>query len=66
MKDSLISKAESNYKVAGDGEPMCGACTNFISPDACKLVSGTISEKGTCDLFAPQDVEAALFGGANG
>lgn len=70
-QDSLVSKQEANYKTAPDGEPSCGSCMNFISPAACKLVSGTISENGTCDLYQSQDtanpdLASMLFGGAGG
>lgn len=68
-EESGISKVEANYKVAGEGEPPCSSCGNFISPDACKLVSGTISDKGTCDLYTvpeDQDLESVLFGGQGG
>lgn len=71
MDDNLVSKTEANYKVAGEGESPCATCSQFIPPDACKLVSGTISDKATCDMYSPQeqsseDLSSMLFGGSDG
>jgi hypothetical protein len=32
----------------------CNKCVNFDPPNACKLVAGTISPAGWCQLFAPK------------
>ena len=64
--NSLIAKKEANYRVAQEGEPTCSGCDNFAAPDKCKLVSGTISEKATCDLYSSGDLEDKLFGGIDG
>jgi hypothetical protein len=32
----------------------CNKCVNFEPPNACKLVAGTISPAGWCQLFAPK------------
>jgi len=71
--DKLVAKEEANYKVDSQGDSPCGSCANFISPSSCKLVSGTISENGTCDMYQPVEADAAgadapdlmsqLFGG---
>ncbi len=37
-----------------DGQK-CSICVNFIAPNACKLVNGTISPEGYCIAFAPKD-----------
>ena len=70
MPEKLVSKEDANYKVSGEDEALCANCANFISPDACKLVHGAISEKGTCELFEPKtdgmELMDILFGGDNG
>lgn len=67
---NLISKAEANYQKDSGGEAPCASCANFIAPDACSAVEGTISENGTCDLYSAKDSEgqlmSMLFGGSNG
>jgi hypothetical protein len=69
MEENLVPKAEAGYRVAQEGESTCASCANFIAPDACKLLAGTISENGVCDLFSPMenvDIDTVLFGGSNG
>ena len=36
-----------------DGK-MCSACTQFEAPGSCKLVDGSISPDGWCQLFTPK------------
>ena len=36
-----------------DGK-MCSACTQFEAPGSCKLVDGSISPNGWCQLFTPK------------
>lgn len=35
----------------------CGLCTNFITPNACRVVDGTIVPTGYCLSFAPKDID---------
>jgi hypothetical protein len=48
-----ISKVAVNYQDHPDGEKRCDKCTQFLPPDACKLVEGTISAQGSCRIFTP-------------
>lgn len=32
----------------------CDKCTNWVAPNACKIVSGVIAPAGWCVAFAPQ------------
>jgi hypothetical protein len=70
----LISKAEANYRKDAEGDSPCSSCSNYISPDSCKVVEGTISATGTSDLYAsaenaasatanPEELMNMLFGG---
>ena len=36
-----------------DGQE-CDKCVNWVAPNACKIVDGTINPKGYCVAFAPQ------------
>lgn len=48
-----ISKVAVNYQDHPDGEKRCDKCTQFLPPDACKLVEGAISAQGSCRIFTP-------------
>jgi hypothetical protein len=32
----------------------CDTCVNFVAPNACKIVDGTINPKGWCVAYAPK------------
>ena len=34
---------------------VCSKCVNFVAPNACKIVAGTIAPTGWCVAFAPKD-----------
>ena len=42
------------YQDHPKGDAQCSKCVNFIAPDACKIVAGTISPNGWCVAFAPK------------
>lgn len=48
-----ISKAAVAYQDHPQGDKRCGKCLQFVPPDSCKMVDGTISPQGYCRLFAP-------------
>ena len=37
-----------------DGQE-CDKCAQWVDPNACKIVAGTINPKGYCVAFAPKD-----------
>ncbi|HEV2365568.1 MAG TPA: high-potential iron-sulfur protein [Caulobacteraceae bacterium] len=43
--------AAVQYRAKPNGAADCSNCTLFQQPDACKVVSGTISPKGWCSLW---------------
>ena len=62
---TVVSEAEAqDQKVAPnlvqyqnmpkDGQ-RCDKCVNWTPPNACKIVSGTISPSGYCVAFAPRE-----------
>lgn len=81
MEDTAVtSKVEANY-IKDGGDAPCSGCVNFLPSASCKLVSGTISPEGSCDLFSSPasdplsteggsaplpDLMTQLFGGSNG
>ncbi len=59
---AAIAKAETTkvtpvtvgYQTKPSNGQQCSGCVQFAPPDACKLVSGTISPGGWCKLYAPK------------
>ncbi len=46
-----ISQADAEYQTTPKGLFSCAACTFFIKPHSCKVVTGDISPTGWCKLF---------------
>lgn len=42
------------YQPHPNGNAECDKCVNWIAPNSCKIVAGTISPKGWCVAFAPK------------
>lgn len=51
---SKFSQAMAKYQPTPKGAQRCEGCIQFESPNACKVVQGTISPSGWCLLFAPK------------
>lgn len=41
------------YQTKPSNGQQCSGCVQFIAPAACKIVSGTISPSGWCELYSP-------------
>lgn len=50
-----MKKAEANYRL-GDEAASCGTCANFLAPDKCSVVEGTIASEGLCDVYTPVEL----------
>ena len=50
-----MTKAQAEYQDTPKGIQMCGTCTLFDEPHACKVVAGDISPNGWCKAFAMAD-----------
>jgi hypothetical protein len=46
-----VSPAEAQYQNTPKGLFSCAACTFFVKPRSCKVVTGDISPQGWCKLF---------------
>jgi hypothetical protein len=46
-----VSQAEAQYQSTPKGLFSCAACTFFIKPRSCKVVTGDIGPTGWCKLF---------------
>ena len=49
-----FNQADVMYQAMPKGDQRCGLCSNFVSPNACKLVKGAISRNGWCQVFSPK------------
>jgi len=46
-----VSQREAQYQNIPKGMLNCAACTFFVRPRGCKVVTGDISPQGWCKLF---------------
>ena len=50
-----IEQAQVQYQNMPKDGAKCSLCVNWIAPNACKIVAGTINPEGWCVAFAPKD-----------
>ena len=50
-----IAQAQVQYQTTPKDGNKCSTCVNFVAPNACKIVAGTISPEGWCIAFAPKE-----------
>jgi hypothetical protein len=46
-----MTKQQAEYQDQPKGILMCGTCTLFIPPAACKVVEGEVKREGWCNAF---------------
>lgn len=54
-QDQKIAQAMVQYQNTPKDKAECDACVNWVPPNACKIVAGTINPKGWCVAFAPKE-----------
>jgi hypothetical protein len=52
--DSKVEQSVVQYQTSPKDGAMCSSCVNFVAPNACKVVAGTISPNGWCVAYAPK------------
>jgi hypothetical protein len=52
--DSKVEQSVVQYQTSPKDGAMCSGCVNFVAPNACKVVSGTIAPNGWCVAYAPK------------
>jgi len=52
--DSKVDQSVVQYQTSPKDGAQCSGCVNFVAPNACKVVKGTISPSGWCVAFAPK------------
>ena len=53
-QDEKLEKPLVQYQDNPKDGQECDKCVNWVAPNACKIVAGSISPKGWCVAFAPQ------------
>lgn len=52
--DSKVEQSVVQYQATPKDGAKCSLCTNFVAPNACKVVKGEISPNGWCAAYAPK------------
>ena len=54
LAQDKIAPAQVQYQTTPKDGQQCDKCVNWVAPNACKIVSGTIAPTGWCLAFAPK------------
>jgi len=54
MAQTKIAQAMVQYQKTPKGDQQCSKCAQFVAPNACQIVDGTIDPNGWCIAFAPK------------
>ncbi len=52
LAQQKASKQAMKYQDKPNGDQRCGNCMQFVAPNQCKVVEGTISPNGYCIAWA--------------
>jgi hypothetical protein len=47
-----VSQASVGYQTSPKGDQQCSNCAQFVPPNACNFVEGTISPSGWCQIWS--------------
>ncbi len=53
-QEKIAQEAVQYQKTPKDGA-QCNKCVNWVDPNACKIVAGTIEPNGWCVAYAPKE-----------
>lgn len=54
-QDEKIAQELVQYQNMPKDGQKCNMCAQWVDPNACKIVAGTISPQGYCVAFAPRE-----------
>ena len=54
-QDAKVPKETVQYQETPKDGQECDKCVNWVAPNGCKIVEGTIAPKGYCVAFAPKE-----------
>jgi hypothetical protein len=52
--DDKLAQSVVQYQETPNDGNKCSGCVNWVEPNACKIVAGTINPNGWCVAFAPK------------
>lgn len=52
--EAKVPQVAVGYQDKPNGSQECSNCRVFIPPHSCKVVAGTISPQGWCEMWAPK------------
>lgn len=50
-----IAQAQVQYQAMPKDGAKCSTCVNWVAPNACQIVAGTINPNGWCVAYAPKE-----------
>jgi hypothetical protein len=54
-QDEKLAQSVVQYQETPKDGAKCSTCVNFVAPNSCKIVAGTINPEGWCVAYAPKD-----------
>ena len=54
-QDAKVPQEAVQYQNMPKDGLECDKCVNWVEPNACKIVAGTINPKGYCVAYAPKE-----------
>lgn len=54
-QDDKLAQNLVQYQTEPKDGAKCSGCVNWVDPNACKIVAGTISPNGWCVAYAPKE-----------
>ncbi len=54
-QDEKVAQDVVQYQAMPKDGQECDKCVNWVAPNACKIVAGTINPKGYCVAYAPKE-----------
>jgi hypothetical protein len=54
-QDAKVAQNLVQYQQTPKDGQECDKCVNWVPPNSCKIVAGTISPKGYCIAYAPKE-----------
>lgn len=51
---SKAAQSLVQYRDKPNGAAKCVGCANFVAPNSCKVVAGTVDPNGWCLLYVPK------------
>jgi hypothetical protein len=53
-QDAKADPATVAYQTKPSNGQQCSGCVQWVAPNGCKIVSGTIAADGWCELYSPK------------